>query len=119
MVNYQENITLCGASAYTQKFYLNEDFGGLPETIRQELNILCVLFTEDVGGTIRFEFTEEGNLEIITDAEETDYLYDDIGAVLKVKQIRRERRELLESLEMYYRVFFLGEDPAEYETEED
>ena len=29
---------------------------------------------------------------------------------MKIKQLRQEKPELLESLEMYYRVFFLGED---------
>ena len=45
-----EEVVLCGASAYNKKFYLNEDFKGLPEQIKNELKIMCVLFTEDVGG---------------------------------------------------------------------
>lgn len=35
--------------------------------------------------------------------------YDEIGSALKIKQIQTEKKELLESLEMYYRVFFLGD----------
>ena len=35
-------------------------------------------------------------------------MYDDIGSVLKIKQLQTEKRELLQSLEMYYKVFFLG-----------
>ena len=34
---------------------------------------------------------------------------------LKIKQLQREKEELFESLEMYYRVFYLGEA---YEGEE-
>ena len=30
-------IVLCGANAYEQKYYLNEDFAGLPQTIKDEL----------------------------------------------------------------------------------
>ena len=41
--------------------------------------------------------------------EEIDAMYDDIGSVLKIKQLQTEKRELLQSLEMYYKVFFLGE----------
>lgn len=37
-------------------------------------------------------------------------LFDDIGCGLKIKQLRTEKRELLEALEMYYKVFVLGED---------
>ena len=39
-----------------------------------------------------------------------DLLYDDIGSELKIRQIRKEKAELLQSLELYYKVFFLGED---------
>ena len=51
-----EEVVLCGASAYSRKFYLNEEFSGLPERIKEELNILCVLFTEDVGGALQLFF---------------------------------------------------------------
>lgn len=105
---YQDRTVLCGSSKYTRKFYLNEDFNGLPQGIQDELKILCVIFTEEVGGTIQLVFDEEGQLSIETDADEEDILYDEIGAALKVKQYQIERRELFESLEMYYKVFCLG-----------
>lgn len=34
---------LCAASSYDKKFYLNEDFGALPDSIKDELKIMCVL----------------------------------------------------------------------------
>ena len=43
-------------------------------------------------------------------AEENDFLYDEIGSELKIRQIQREKAELLQSLESYYKVFFLGEE---------
>lgn len=101
---------MCGSSAYNKKFYLNEQFAGLPEGIREDLKIICVLFTEDIGGTFQMVFDEEGHLMLRTDCDEGDFCYDEIGSVLKVKQLQRERQELLESLEMYYKVFFLGEE---------
>lgn len=107
---YQDKIVLCSASKYTEKYYLNPDFNGLPELVRQELQIMCVLFTEDIGGIILLEFDEEGNLNIKTHCEEDDLLYDDIGSVLKVNQIIQQKEELFEQLEQYYRVFFLQED---------
>lgn len=101
----QENVVLCGASAYTEKFYLNEEFSSLPESIKDELKILCVLYTNDVGGVLTLEFDEEGTLQFRTEAEENDFSYDEIGSVLKIRQIQREKAELLESLEMYYKIF--------------
>ena len=58
---YQDNIVLCGASSYEQKYYFNQDFASLPETVKQELQIMCVLFTEDVGGLdfVGFEIDED------------------------------------------------------------
>ncbi len=47
--NKQENIILCGANSYQQKYYFNEKFKLLPENIKKELQIMCVLFTEDVA----------------------------------------------------------------------
>lgn len=110
---YQDKVILCAASAYNKKFWLNDDFKMLPEQIKQELKIMCVLFTEDIGGIISLEFEEEGTLVIKLDSEESDYLYDDIGSVLKVKQIQKEKAEFLEALELYYKVFFLGEEAPE------
>lgn len=110
---YQDNIVLCGASAYEQKYYFNKDFDSLPEHVKKELNILCVLFTEEIGGILTLEFDGEGNLQFKTEAVEADARYDEIGAGLKIKKLRQEQKELLESLEMYYRVFFLGEIPEE------
>lgn len=105
----QEETILCGSSAYTKKYYLNPEFEGMPQSIQDELKIMCVLYTEDVGGTLALKFDAEGTLVFETAADEGDLLYDDIGSVLKIKQLQNTKGELLESLEMYYKVFFLGE----------
>ncbi|MFG6333750.1 MAG: hypothetical protein K1W28_18385 [Lachnospiraceae bacterium] len=106
---YQERVVLCGASAYEQKYYLNQDFEKLPVPIQEELKIMCVLFTEDVGGVLTLVFDEEGNLLLETAADEGDLLFDEIGSELKIRRLRKEKAELLLALEMYYRIFFLGE----------
>ena len=105
----QEETVLCGSSAYTKKYYLNPEFAGLPQGIQDELKIMCVMYTKDVGGALTLKFDEEGTLIFEASADEGDLLYDDIGSVLKIKQLQNTKGELLESLEMYYRVFFLGE----------
>lgn len=107
---YQENVILCASSVYEQKYYLNEDFNSLPETIKEELKIMSVLFTEDVGGILTLEFDEEGNLLFNVNSDEGDLLFDEIGSVLKIKELQRSKEELLESLELFYKVFFLGEE---------
>ena len=103
-----ENTVLCGANAYEKKYYFNEKFNKLPDSIKDELHIICVLFTEEIGGVITFEYDNEGSLSIKTDANEDDLLYDEIGSGLLVKEILRKKQELFESLEVYYKVAFLG-----------
>ncbi len=110
---YDEEIILCASSAYKKQFYLNPEFNGLPEQVQEELKILCVLFTEDVGGILVMKFDEEGNLRMETSSNEGDLLYDEIGSVLKIKQIQNMQSDLLESLELYFRVVFLGEPEEE------
>ena len=103
-------IVLCGSNAYEKKYYFNEVFSGLPDSIKEELHVICVLFTEEVGGILDMEFDEEGNLLFKSTADEEDLLYDDIACGLLVKKNQYEKRDLLESLEMFYKVFFLGLD---------
>ena len=38
-----DTCVLCGASAYEEKYYLNPDFERLPEEIKKELRIICIL----------------------------------------------------------------------------
>lgn len=115
MKSMEDEIVLCAASSYERKFYLNPEFESLPESIRQELQIMCVLYTEDIGGVFMVVYDEEGNLELRVDHEENDFAFDEIGSVLKIKELQRTKTELFESLELFYKVFYLGE---ELETEE-
>ncbi len=101
-----EEVVLCGASAYNKKFYLNQNFKGMPQQIKDELKIMCVLFTEDIGGIFELVFDEDGTLEFRTSCDESDLLYDEIGCGLKIRELQRTKEELLRSLEMYYKVIY-------------
>lgn len=101
-------MVLCGSNGYEQKYYFNETFASLPEAVQRELQVMCVWFTEECGGILTMEYDEEGNLEFKHITSEYDGYYDEIGADLKIKQYRKERRELLEKLELYYRALFLA-----------
>ena len=101
---------LCGANAYEQKYYFNKDFDKIPGSIQDELHVICVLFTEEVGGIFTIGFDEDGELVFGTQAADEDYLYDEIGSGLLISKIRRSRQELFESLSLFYRAVFLKED---------
>lgn len=109
-INDMEEIVLCAASAYEQKFYLNPEFMELPEEVRQELQIMCVLYTEEIGGILLLVFDEDGYLQLKVEHKENDFVYDEIGSALKIKQLQQTKRELFESLELYYKIVFMGEE---------
>lgn len=98
----EESVVLCAASAYEEKYYLNEKFSRLPEAVKQELQIMCVLYTADVGGILTLQFDRDGNLHFQVSSKEDDFFFDEIGSALKIKQLQAEKRELLEALEKYY-----------------
>jgi hypothetical protein len=112
---------LCGANAYEKKYYFNDTFNGIPQSIKDELNIICVLFTEEVGGIFTIAFEPDGSVVMETNFAEDDFLYDEIGSGLLVREVSRKRQEMLESLSLYYRVFVLHErlDAEEEGTEID
>lgn len=109
----EENVVLCGANSYKQKYYLNQEFSGLPASIKEELQVMCVWFTEDIGGILTLEFEPDGTLIMKTTADDLDYYYDEIGAGLKLRQMQRQKKELMTSLELYYRVMFLHQSLEE------
>ena len=109
---YQDKIVLCGANSYEEKYYLNPDFENLPQHIKDELKIMCVLYVHDVGGILTLVFEDDGELKFEVTAKEGDPMFDEIGSRLKIRQIQQdeEKQQLLTQLQLYYRVFFLGED---------
>lgn len=103
-------VVLCGSNAYEHKYYFNPIFKSIPQSIQEELHIICVLFTEEIGGIFMIVFDDDGSVSLVTDAAEEDILYDEIGSGLLVREVRMKRQELLESLSLYYRVFVLHEN---------
>ena len=93
---------LCGANYYEQKFYLNPVYEALPQTVKDELKIMCVLFVQEVSGIIILEFGEEGDLRIVVTHKEDDLYFDEIGSELKIREMRTKNKELFEQLEAYY-----------------
>ncbi len=105
----EERILLSVSNAYNKKYYLNEDFEGLPQQVKDEIKITSVLYTEDIGGVLTIGFEESGDLFLEVEADENDLLFDDIGSGLKIKEVQQEKQELWQALETYFRVFYLGE----------
>ena len=45
MAEKKDRMILCGSNAYDKKYYFNKTFSKLPQSIQDELHIICVLFT--------------------------------------------------------------------------
>lgn len=105
----KESIVLCGASSYEKKYYFNPDFSKLPDQVKDTLHIMCVEFTEKCGGTFLIKLDDSGGVLLVTDAEEADAMYDDIGAELEIKNLQTAQGQLFEEISLFYRVVFLGE----------
>lgn len=114
----EEKIVLCGANAYEKKYYFNETFKSIPDSIKNELHIICVLFTEEAGGIFTIEFEKDGGVSMRTEYADDDFLYDEVLSGLLVGEIRRKRQELFESLSLYYRLVILHEAAGELFGEE-
>lgn len=74
--------------------------------MKDELKILCVLYTEDVGGILRLEFDEDGNLNLVTESKEDDYFFDEIGSVLKSSRFSRRKENCWRALKCIIKCFF-------------
>lgn len=114
----EDNKVLCGANSYEEKYYLNPVYEVLPQQVKDELKIMCVLFTEEVGGIIVLEFNEQGDLRIVVSSHEYDFFYDEIESELQVRKLQRENEELFGMLERYYRVMN-GMEDIDLSKEED
>lgn len=41
---YDDKVVLCGANSYNEKYYLNPDFEGLPDQVKEEFkDYVCVV----------------------------------------------------------------------------
>ncbi len=91
-----DNI-LCCANAQSMKYYFNEeDYGILPEEVKNSLKIALVNYCSDVGGVIVLAFDDELKLHI----QAIDPI-DEIGSELKIKDMQNTMQELFENLEEF------------------
>lgn len=94
-----------GASSYNQKFYFADITNTLPLDIKNTIKEIGVYFVNKVGGIFTLGFYEDNSLFIDYSFAEDDFLCDEIGAKLEIEKIKRENKELISSLVLWYKVF--------------
>lgn len=109
----EDRIVLAASSSYDRKYFFNQEFEVLPESIREDIQVMMVMFTMEIGGILTMLFDEDGHMFIESECDEEDILYDEIGADLKIKEMTNDHQELFQNLAMFFKVFYLGEELEE------
>ncbi|MBR0104603.1 MAG: hypothetical protein IJM06_03255 [Firmicutes bacterium] len=104
-----ENRLLAAASYENRKFYMAPEFSGMPDQIKDEVKIICVLGAERLACDFIMEFSPEGDIVFKIIQPEGVIDFDDIGAELEIKRVQREKKELLKSLKLWYLIYFTDE----------
>lgn len=102
MKKHKRKEVLAAASYYQKKYYINPVFNNLPEDVKKELQTWVTVVAENIHGIFVIAFDQDGYLQFEAMGEENDFDYDDIGAGLEVARFKREQRELVEALQMWY-----------------
>ena len=104
-----EKRVLAAASFEKQKYFLDPAFQALPEAVQEEVRTICVILAQKLGAAFVMGFYEDGEVYVETVKREGDFDFDEIGADLEVKELYRQKRELFQTLKLWYRVFFTQE----------
>ncbi len=102
----QLEVILAVSNSYEELYYFNEDFSSLPHQVQEEIHVLMVMHTAEVGGILIMGFDEEGELFIKSEVKEYDGYHDEIGSHLKIKQYQIDYEELFSALQEFYNCFF-------------
>ena len=99
-----ENI-IGAANPAVRKYFAGPAFAQMPLDVRQEVQALCVSAAERIGATFLLVLAPDGQVKCQTVADDA-IGFDEIGAELVVKEVYREKAELLRTVALWY--FALG-----------
>ncbi|MGL4791950.1 MAG: DUF6145 family protein [Anaerotignaceae bacterium] len=101
----EERITLAGASFDKEKYYFNTEFAQLPDSIQAEVKEICIMLAHKLMCTFLIGFYKDGSIFFETTKSEELIDFDDIGAELEIKALKKEKAEFIKSLSLWYVVF--------------
>lgn len=98
-----DKVILAYVSQYKEKYFWNEEIGTLPESIKKEVLMNMIFICEEAGGVVELGFDEDDVIYLDSYAEEDDLGYDQVSGRLLVSEMEREKKELLDELQQWYR----------------
>ncbi|MCL2618660.1 MAG: DUF6145 family protein [Defluviitaleaceae bacterium] len=96
---------LAAASVYKAKYYINPDFASLPPAVKNDIKALCIGTAQRLHCVFMVGFYDDGSVFFEAQAQEDDFVYDEIGAPPEVKRLTAEHKELIAALQLYLKVF--------------
>ena len=99
-----EKIVLCAVSFYEKKCFFNNEIGNLPKAIEDEVKAVSSVAAEKIRGIVIIGFYKDFSVFIETSKIENDFDYDEIGARLVVESLKREKKELLNNLSLWFKL---------------
>lgn len=104
-------VILAGASFYTLKHYFNDEFLGLPTSIKKELeNIIVVLSGKTKGIIVIGFYIDDGSIYIEEQSGCEDFTYDSIYAGLEIRKFEKENDEFFISLTKWFNEVYKNEN---------
>ncbi|MDD3569648.1 MAG: DUF6145 family protein [Lachnospiraceae bacterium] len=100
-----DKIVLAAASFDKQKYYIDEGFSDLPQSIKDEIKTICVVLADKLMCTFIIGFYTNGDVYFETVKSEDLLDFDDIGAELEIKALEKEKAELIKALSLWYLVY--------------
>lgn len=100
-----DKIIICTASCYNKKYYFNPELNRLPEKIKKELKVISICLAEKLHGIFTIGFYSDSSIFIESTADELDCNYDEIGSMLEIEKLKKEEKELLNSLQSWYKIY--------------
>lgn len=99
----EKQMLIC-VSPYNHKYFIEDKFKDVPDSIQEELIESTAKIAEKVNTIITIGFYEDGNI-YIEQRSEDELSFDEIGSALEIKRFQTEKKELLKSLRMWYLIY--------------
>ncbi|MCI1959566.1 MAG: DUF6145 family protein [Clostridia bacterium] len=96
---------MAAASFEKQKFFIDPEFAAIPDEVKKEVQTICVYLAEKLMCTFIMGFHENGDVYFETIKGEDISDFDDIGAELEIKALRKDKAKLLEALKIWYVIY--------------
>lgn len=96
---------MAAASYEKQKYFIEPEFAAIPDKIKKEVQTICVYLAQKLMCTFVMGFHENGDVYFQTVKNDELSDFDDIGAELEIKALKKDKAKLMEALKLWYLIY--------------